>query len=59
MHSTNVRKTQGGGRSASLPRHDTGQLPAGACRRGQPMEGATAGDDPWLGSLVPHGECQD
>ena len=30
MHSTNVRKTQGGSRGASLPRHGTGELPLGS-----------------------------
>ena len=50
---------QGGGRSASLPWHHAGQLLLGESGRGQPVEGAIAGDDPWVETLVPGGECQN
>jgi hypothetical protein len=48
---------QSGATGSSLPREDTGQLSPGASGRGEQVEGATAGDDPWVGSLVPRGEC--
>jgi len=57
MQSTNVRKTQGGARGASLPRHHTGQLSAGDGGRGQPVEGTTACDGPGMEVLVPGREC--
>ena len=41
---------QGGARGASLPGHHTGPLSSGASGRGQPVEGAVPGDDPWLGA---------
>jgi hypothetical protein len=53
MQSTNVRKTQGGARGASLPRHDTGQVPLGAVVAQSRVEGAPAGDDPGMEALVP------
>ena len=48
---------QGGPSGSSLPRHDAGQLSPGASGGRQQVEGTTAGDDPWAGSLAPRGEC--
>jgi hypothetical protein len=57
MQSTNIRGYQGGPSGSSLPREDAGQLSHGAGRRNQKKEGATPGDDSWVGPLVPCGEC--
>ncbi len=57
MQSTNVRQIKAAIRDQAF--HGTTQV---SCRlsasgRGQLVEGATPRDDPWMGSLVPGGEC--
>ena len=57
MHSTNIRQIKAALVEQAF--HGTTQvrcrLPAS--RRCQPMEGAIAGDDSGMASLVPGGEC--
>ena len=49
---------QGGSGGASLSRKHPGELSHRAGRGHQQVDGATAGDGPWLGSLVPRGACE-
>ena len=58
MQATNVRQKKRGATGASLPREDTGELSHGTSGCRQKEEGATSGDDPWVGALVQRGECQ-
>jgi hypothetical protein len=58
MHSTNVRQIK-----AALVEHAflgsaRVSCPIGPVVTESRVEGATAGDGPWLGSLVPRGACE-
>lgn len=49
---------QGGSLGASIHWWDTGEVSNGACGCHQKEEGATPGDDTWVGPLVQRGECE-
>jgi hypothetical protein len=59
MQSTNVRQIKAALVEQAFFGTAQVRCPLGPIVAESPVERATASDDPWLGSLVPCGECQN
>jgi hypothetical protein len=57
MQSTNIRQIKAALRDQAFLGTTQVSCPLGLVVAESRVEGTTAGDDPWAGSLAPRGEC--